>query len=166
MIKDYEFVGKQCAVLHLKYFGIDVKVEFTNGNTARQRGAEFSTNDRFVQDAIEHDSRFGSVIKLRGAYPEASDKKPEPTDKAAVDEKAKGGKTAKGCKLAAYKSSNTGTADSGNDDDGSSAQAVESCKNMNDVVKFFTDKGEKPEGDEDIKALMEKYNVSFPNVKF
>jgi hypothetical protein len=156
MIKDYEFVGKQCAVLHLKYFGIDVKVEFTNGNTARQRGAEFSTNDRFVQDAIEHDSRFGSVIKLRGAFPEASDKKPEPTDKAAKEEKTKGGKSGKGGKAS----------NSGNDDDGSSAQAVESCKNMNDIVKFFADKGEKPEGDEDIKALMEKYNVSFPNVKF
>lgn len=157
MIKDYEFVGKQCAVLHLKYFGIDLKVEFTNGNTARQRGAEFSTNDRFVQDAIEHDSRFGSVIKLRGVYPEASDKKPEQVTKNTKDEKGKGGKSGKGA------------ADKNNSKDGEDdqqVQVVESCKNMNDVVKFFTDKGEKPEGDEDIKALMEKYNVSFPNVKF
>lgn len=157
MIKEYEYIGKQSAVLHLNYFGIDLKVEFTNGNTARSRGAEFSTNDRFVQDAIEHDFRFGGSIKLKCTYPEVSDKKPEQVTKNTRDEKGRGRRSGKGA------------ADKNNSKDGEDdqqVQVVESCKNMNDVVKFFTDKGEKPEGDEDIKALMEKYNVSFPNVKF
>lgn len=159
MIKDYEYIGKQSAVLHITYFGIDLKVEFTNGNTARSKGAEFSTNDRFTQDAIEHDSRFGSVIRLRGIFPEPSDNKPKNTK----DEKGKGGKSGKST---AAKDTNDKVGENGGGERSPQAEVVESCKNMNDVVKFFTEKGEKPEGDDDIKALMEKYNVSFPNVKF
>lgn len=148
MIKTYECVEKQCAVLHFKYFGVDLKVEFSNGNVARSIGATYTTSDRFTQDAIESDSRFNCGIRLKAVYAEPSD-----------EENAKKQKTTKPAK-----SGKPGKQAQEEKEDGEVVENIRSCKNMNDVLKFFQDKGEKPESDEDIKQLMDKYHVCFPDV--
>lgn len=152
MIKEYEFIGKQCAVLRISYFGIDMKLEFTNGNTARSKGAEYTTKDRFTQDAIEHDMRFGKTIVLKNCYPDPNEEITTIKDAGAPKSPAanKGGKGGKGGK--------------GNKNEDIKVLIVEECKTMNDVIEYFKSLGENPEGDEDIKELMEKYGVVFPEV--
>lgn len=155
MIKDYEFIGKQCAVLHLQYFGIDLKVEFTNGNTARSKGAEYSTNDRFTQDAIEHDSRFGKTIFLRNKYLEPGEEvKAAPAQKQEQAKEVKNGKTNKGDK-------NKGKEP---ECDENGKRIISDCRSMNDVIAYFKSLGENPEGDDDIRSLMEKHQVTFPSM--
>lgn len=66
MIKVYEvsrFDGLQIAV---KWLGQIVHVEFKGGD-ARHR-AKFMTDNLFVQDALEHDPRFGKLFILTQKY--------------------------------------------------------------------------------------------------
>lgn len=150
MIKEYEFIGKQCAVLRISYFGIDMKLEFTNGNTARSKGAEYTTKDRFTQDAIEHDMRFGKTIFLRNKYLEPG-------------EEVKNSKTNKSDK---NKGKEPECDEKGKEPecDENGKRIVSECKNMNDVIAFFKSLGENPEGDDDIRSLMEKHQVTFPSM--
>lgn len=178
MLKIYECIGKQCAVLHFRYFGIDTKVEFANGNTARGRGAEYSTRDRFIQDAIENDSRFGSSIQIKAVYPEPEDEvvnKPKPSgsnksDTTGGDKSGKGGKGGKGSKDS--KSEKSGKGDKTEPSESNESEKTEdgktvisSFKSVNDVIEYFKSLGENPESDEDINNLKEKYQVVFPEVK-
>lgn len=42
---------------------------------------------------------------------------------------------------------------------------VAKVKTVNDAITYFTELGETLTGDEDINALCEKHNVTFPNLK-
>ena len=42
---------------------------------------------------------------------------------------------------------------------------VPECKDINDVVEYFAQKGEVASNNEQLRELADKYNVSFPNVK-
>lgn len=73
MIKIYEAVRQNRARLVFNYCNCNIPVEFINGNTTLGRNAQFRTNNRFVQDAIEKDARFGKSIKLKGSIREEGD---------------------------------------------------------------------------------------------
>lgn len=77
MIKIYEAVRQNRARLVFNYCNCNIPVEFINGNTTLGRNAQFRTNNRFVQDAIEKDARFGKSITLKGSIREEGDVTPQ-----------------------------------------------------------------------------------------
>lgn len=54
--------GKDCCRIRFTHCGVPVNVDFTRGSVLNGRNAQFITDNKFVQDAIESDSRFGSLI--------------------------------------------------------------------------------------------------------
>jgi hypothetical protein len=42
---------------------------------------------------------------------------------------------------------------------------ITKVKDINGALRFFTEMGASVTGESDLKALMEKYNVEFPNLK-
>lgn len=145
MIKVYEAIKQNSARLCTTYCGILLELNFVNGNQILGRNAELMTNNRFVQDAIEHDKRFGLSIRLKRTYPEPSDKAAKPLARAAKTVQKKSTEKA--------------------EEDVKKAEEVASVTNTNDAIAYFLERGESPEGDLDIEALKKKYNVSFPNLK-
>lgn len=140
MIKVYEAIKQNSALLCTTYCGILLKLNFVNGNQILGRNAELRTNNRFVQDAIEHDPRFGLAIRLKRSYPEPSDK-----------QEVKPAKPVKGSVQAVS--------------DQPTVEEVKSVKTLNDALTYFLSRGESPDDEPDIEALKKKYNVTFPNLK-
>ena len=66
------------------YCGVTVNMEFRGGNSMSKMKASLCTDNPFAQDAIEHDSRFGSEIKLYKVYKGDEEEQP-----AQVKEEAK-----------------------------------------------------------------------------
>lgn len=132
MTKIYELAGKDRCQIFTVYCGIRVNVEFRGvvGGTGR---SQYKTSDRFVQDALEHDFRFGSLYKLIHSFDET---KVEEVKKAA--EEAEEPRRLKN---------------------------INSVKSLNDALVYFGRKGELAETDEDVKTLMDKWGVAFPNWK-
>lgn len=119
-----------------------MELNFINGNRLLGRNAELATSNRFVQDAIEHDRRFGTAIRLRRSFAEAGD---AAADAAPGDAKAPAGRRTR-------KSADA-------------AEAVESVRNANDAISYFLGRGEPADSGADIEGLKRKYNVTFPNMK-
>ncbi len=137
MTKIYELAGKDRCQLTLIYCGLKRTVEFvsTGGATCR---SQLKTTDRFLQDALEHDPRFGRLYKCVQKFDEnavVQDKKP------VADAEERGGQTSR------------------------RAKTIISVKNLNQALNYFVRQGELPQTEEEVKTLMEKYNVSFPNWK-
>lgn len=153
MIKVYEAVRQNAARLVTKYCGVCVELNFINGNLFRGRNAELSTNDKFIQDAIENDPRFGVSIRLAHTYAEPSDTAGRVLPGGKVDMPAKKDNQPKRARRKA--------ADTENYD----MEQVEEVTDINGVIAFFERKGEQVSSEEDIEALKEKYNVVFPNIK-
>lgn len=63
-IKTYEIAGKDECRLRTVFCGVAVNMEFKGGDYANRKNATLRTSNPFVQDAIESDPRFGSVIRL------------------------------------------------------------------------------------------------------
>lgn len=141
MLKIYEAVGQNSARLCTTWCGTLLELNFINGNRLLGRNAELATSNRFVQDAIEHDRRFGTAIRLRRSFAEAGDA----ADAAPGDAKAPAGRRTR-------KSVDA-------------AEAVESVRNANDAISYFLGRGEPADSGADIEGLKRKYNVTFPNMK-
>ena len=62
MRKVYEMKGKDCCRIRLTHCGVPVNIDFTRGSVLNGKNAQFITDNQFVQDAIESDARFGSLI--------------------------------------------------------------------------------------------------------
>lgn len=139
MIKVYEAIKQNSARLCTTYCGILVELNFVNGNQILGRNAELHTNNKFVQDAIEHDRRFGLTLRLKRTYAEPSDPVTKPAVKTlkSVPRKIKTDQP----------------------------EEVDSIKDANGAIAYFLAKGEAPDEELDIEALKKKYNVSFPNLK-
>lgn len=131
--KTYELVGKDNCMLRTVYCGTRVSMEFKGGNFINGKNALLRTSNPFVQDAIEHDSRFGSSIRLVSSFESGNDTAaPVKGGSAPVSKKAK---------------------------------EVRSVKNVNDAIDYLAKMGYKVESDEMLGELMEKLNVSFPNMR-
>lgn len=63
-IKTYEIAGKDECRLRTVFCGVPVNMEFKGGDYANRKNARLRTGNPFVQDAIESDPRFGSIIRL------------------------------------------------------------------------------------------------------
>ena len=157
MIKIYECVRKNTARVVTKYLGVTLQLNFENGNIYAGMGAQLVTNDKFVQDAIENDSRYGITFKLKRTIPEESDtdEAQEAQSRTAENGGAVNGKGRKAKKAGAV---------SGTDGNGG-AEVIENVKTINDAVDYFAEQGVLVEDVNQIGDYCSKYNVSFPNLK-
>ena len=159
MKKIYEIKGKQTAQIVVKYFGVERKFLFEGGDIIRANGATYATADRFEQDAIEHDFRFGKIIFIRATYMTEAERAEAAAPRKSQEQKpASGNSGSKG---------NGGSKNSGKNVQPTSGDTtpVPECKDINDVVEYFAQKGEVASNNEQLRELADKYNVSFPNVK-
>ncbi len=63
MKRRYEAIGLNTARLVFHYQGVNVTARFEGGNNILGRNAVLETSNPIVQAAIEHDPRFGKMIK-------------------------------------------------------------------------------------------------------
>lgn len=147
--KVYEMKGMDNCVMSVTYLGVKVNLNFKNGSKAAKQDAQLITEDPFIQDAIEHSAEFGGRIRLARVYDIDVPQKPRLLGKevtaVGIDEDVKP------VKKAPKRSS--------------SAKVIESVKNINDALAYFSAKGEEINEQTDIEELKEKYMVIFPNLK-
>lgn len=62
MRKVYEIKGRDFCRVKFSHCGVPVNVDFTGGTILNGKNAQYITDNQFVQDAIESDARFGSLI--------------------------------------------------------------------------------------------------------
>lgn len=132
MTKIYELAGKDRCQIFTVYCGIRIPVEF-RGVVGGNGRSQYKTSDRFVQDALEHDFRFGTLYKLIATFDETK----------VVSAKAAEIEAEEPRRL----------------------KNINSVKSLNDALVYFSRKGELAETDEDVKTLMDKWGVAFPNWK-
>ena len=125
MVKVYEAKRFDELQIKLNYCGQALSVKFS-GADERHR-ASFTTANLFVQDALERDSRYGSLFTLVRKYNDDSVKTADAAEKA--------------------------------------PKKVAKVKTVNDALRWFTEAGYAPTGEDDITALCEKANVEFPNLR-
>lgn len=172
MIKVYEIKGKQAAQLVFTYFGVSLKLMFEGGNLSRNAGATYTTNERFIQDAIENDYRFGKTIFVVSSYRTAEDDAQEAAAKAAQAEQPAPAKTSSRNSSRSGKSSTKAAepapAESKAEEKPAEPQgpvAITECNDVNEVLAWFAMKGEVATSQEELRALADKYGVTFPNVE-
>lgn len=128
MVKVYEMARFDAMTIRLNYCGQTILATFKGGVNAKVR-ARLTTSDRFVQDALEADPRYGTLYRMLRSY---EDFPCYNAANAEVDTKPK---------------------------------KITKVKDINGALRFFTEMGASVTGESDLKALMEKYNVEFPNLK-
>ena len=64
MIKVYEMKGMNACKMSVEYKGVNINLSFDNGNISSKRNARLTTENRFVQDAIESMPIYGTRIIL------------------------------------------------------------------------------------------------------
>lgn len=147
MIKVYEVLRMNNARLFTSFMGVKLELNFKNGNLLRGINGNLVTSDRFVQDAIENDPRFGVTIRLKSSYPESEE------EKTSIAEEKSGKHSSKTSEAQKERISKN------------AVKSVDTVKSMNDVIDYFTSLGETVESEEQIEELKEKYKVKFPNLK-
>ena len=66
MIKVYELTRYDGMAVRINYLGVNVNVEFKGGDYRHR--ATYTTANVFVQDAIEHDRRYGKLFVMVKKY--------------------------------------------------------------------------------------------------
>lgn len=166
--KRYELLGMNSCKMNFNFCRIPVTVTFANGNIANHVNASYTTDNKFIQDAIEDDKRFkagtirlvqSNVIGDEGPKPaEKKEPKPEQTQGRIV-------RPAPAAPSPAKDATGKGKADKKEDNASDAYTAVDSVKDVNDAIAFFSEKGEEFSTDEELAALKDKYKVTFPNFK-
>ena len=150
MIKVYEMKGMNACKMSIEHKGVTVNLSFENGNISSKRNARLTTENRFVQDAIEAMPSFGTRVVLAHAM-EKSVAIPVEVEEEERSPRARR-QASRGAVAKKPKSENEPT-------------AVEEVKNINDAASYFMEKGEAVESKEQLDELMQKHNVVFPNMK-
>ena len=155
MKKIYEIKNMDSCSMSTTYRGVKVNLSFRGGNSASGINGKMITSDPFVQDAIEAMPAFGKKIICTYAYTPARQSVPVVEEKKRprlVAAKGASDRVSKTKKIAADRVIDT--------------IVVEDVKNLNDAAAYFEEKkGVLVESKEQLAELMEKYNVSFPNLK-
>ena len=71
MLKIYELSRFDAMTLRISYCGQVIMASFKGGDQRRNR-ARLLTDSLFVQDALEHDPRFGSLYILKKSYSDST----------------------------------------------------------------------------------------------
>ena len=162
--KKYELLGMDYCMMSFTYLRLEVKgVEFKNGNAANGVPASYSTDNEFIQDAIENDRRFKAgriklvssvLISDEGPKPQAKkqEAEAEPQQPRRVQRPKSPFISKEEVKVEAPSTEEA-------------YEMVKSVKSVNDAVAYFAEKGEQFSSDEELAALKDKYKVAFPNLK-
>ena len=142
--------GMNACKMSIEHKGVTVNLSFENGNISSKRNARLTTENRFVQDAIEAMPSFGTRVVLAHAM-EKSVAIPVEVEEEERSPRARR-QASRGAVAKKPKSENEPT-------------AVEEVKNINDAASYFMEKGEAVESKEQLDELMQKHNVVFPNMK-
>lgn len=142
--------GMNACKMSIEHKGVTINLSFENGNISSKRNARLTTENRFVQDAIEAMPSFGTRVILAHAM-EKSVAMPVEVEEEERSPRARR-QASHGAVTKKPKSENEPT-------------AVEEVKNINDAASYFMEKGEAVESKEQLGELMQKYNVVFPNMK-
>lgn len=141
--------GMNACKMSIEHKGVTINLSFENGNISSKRNARLTTENRFVQDAIEAMPSFGTRVVLAHAMEKSVAMSVE------VEEEERSPRArrqaSRGAVAKKPKSENEPT-------------AVEEVKNINDAASYFMEKGEAVESKEQLEELMQKYNVVFPNL--
>ena len=159
--KVYEIKGMDKCSLSTSYRGVRVNLEFKGGDVSNKKNGTLATSDPFVQDAIEAMPSFGKKIVLRNSYELRSGGSPMKRQEDV--EKENKPKFARVKPNAAELRRGKKEKEPERVDD--EADVVEDVKNLNDAAAYFEEKGVFVESKEQLAELMEKYSVSFPNLK-
>jgi hypothetical protein len=149
MIKVYEMKGMNACKMSIEHKGVTINLSFENGNISSKRNARLTTENRFVQDAIEAMPSFGTRVVLAHAM-EKSVAIPVEVEEEERSPRARR-QASRGAVAKKPKSENEPT-------------VVEEVKNINDAASYFMEKGEAVESKEQLEELMQKHNVVFPNL--
>lgn len=145
--------GMNACKMSTEYRGVNIKLSFENGNISSGRNARLTTDNRFVQDAIEALPIFGTKVVLAHSVektvvqPIVAEEEEERSPR--MRRQVARGTVAKKAKEAP--------------EDGSTI--VEEVKNINDAASYFMEKGVTVDSKEQLAELMQKHNVVFPNMK-
>ena len=139
--------GMNACKMSIEHKGVTINLSFENGNISSKRNARLTTESRFVQDAIEAMPSFGTRIVLAHAVERGA-------AKPAVVEEERSPR--------ARRHANRGERAQKKVEE---VNVVEYVKNLNDAAAYFEEKGVFVESKEQLAELMEKYSVSFPNLK-
>ena len=151
MIKVYEMKGMNACKMSIEHKGVTINLSFENGNISSKRNARLTTENRFVQDAIEAMPIFGTRIILAHTVERGVAKPVEAEEEA--------------CSPRLRRRMNRGEAATKKEAAGADTTVVKDVKNLNDAVAYFEEKGVLVETKEQLTEMMEKHNVSFPNMK-
>ena len=150
-------------MIQFTYLRLPVNVEFKHGNAANGVPACYSTDNKFIQDAIENDRRFtGGRIKLvsTNVIKDENELKAEAKAKAqAAAEESQPRRVIRPKTPFVAKEEPQAVSPE------SEYEAVKSVKTVNDAIAYFTEKGEAVTSDEELATLKDKYKVTFPNLK-
>lgn len=136
--KVYQLRFKRRAVFYTTYFGVGITLDFMHSTSDDDHG-QLATSDKFVQDAIEHDVRFGSEFFLLDTL--GKDDVPEEDN---VETTSTNNKKPK--KNAPKK------------------VVVSDVTNINDAYDYFAAHGVVLTTLDELKAQIAKENVEFPNL--
>lgn len=135
------------------YRGVKVNLSFRGGNSASGINGKMITSDPFVQDAIEAMPAFGKKVICTHAYTPARQAVPMVEEKKKprlVAPRGASDRVSKTKKIVADRVIDT--------------IVVEDIKNVNDAAAYFMEKGITVESKEQLKELMQKHDVEFPNL--
>lgn len=164
--KRYEIKGMDACRVVMFHYGVQVTVEFKNGNIANNVNASYSTGNRFIQDAIENDERFESGRIILTQVSRIEEKKP----KVKVAEVKEAPTTPMTGKTLLNTERRPVTVKGGAKKEASKTMGVykkvKEVKNINDAIAYMASEFNEPVQNEDVLAqLMEKHRIQFPNLK-
>lgn len=159
--KVYEIKGMDKCSLSTSYRGVRVNLEFKGGDVSNKKNGTLATSDPFVQDAIEAMPSFGKKIVLRNSYELRNGSSPVKRQEDVEKENKPKFARVKPNAAELRRGKKPKETEQVNDD----TIVVEDVKNLNDAAAYFEEKGVFVESKEQLAELMEKHNVSFPNLK-
>lgn len=139
MRKIYRLKSMDACKLQTTYCGIKVVLEFKDTMIKSKKEATLSTSNTFIQDAIEHDHRYGKVFLLMASY----DDTPKVEVKEEVEERPSRRRR-----------------DTIKRRTQEEIESQVNAMSVNDAIAFFENKGEQVENEEKLAELAEKYGVT------
>ena len=163
--KVYEVKGMDKCSLSTTYRGVRVNLEFKGGDVSNKKNGTLVTSDPFVQDAIEAMPSFGKKIVLKNSFELRNGGKPAQRQEDVEKENRPKFARVKPNAAELRKGKKPKDVPEEAQNSGDDSFVVEDITNLNDAIAYFEEKGEIVGTKEQLAELMEKYSVSFPNLK-
>lgn len=149
-VKVYEILGMDRCALSTVYLGTRVNLEFKGGDVMTKKNGTITTGNPFIQAAIEAMPAFGHRIVLKKTFEDKPIEVKKEIEDAPIRPRA--------TKVKAFAKEKKASVVE------NSATVVAEVKNVNDAAAYFMEKGITVESKEQLKELMQKHDVEFPNL--